>query len=248
MSDREPADGPDAVVWAALLGRWLQHVQALRSDPGSDPRVVASSAPWLDIQAITFALSDLDGLSPSEIAHARAQASWRVRERSKELGAIWSREPMPAGLVDAMHAVEVALERSQFAGVVELVWDGDVWLEVPMVELDAPQGTVGIAHPGTLLAPGTPLAWWAQSDPPTWLEAFPIDQCQRTHPGVPHQVYRQLSDEGRYESDHVQSVLDEPVPGMPLIVPVSEEGVPAGHFLMDAKDWAQRQRDAGVPG
>ena len=62
---------------------------------------------------------------------------------------IWSGEPMPAGLVDAMHAVEVALERSQFAGVVELVWDGDVWLEVPMVELDAPQGTVGIAHPGT---------------------------------------------------------------------------------------------------
>ena len=137
MSDREPAAGPDAVVWAALLGRWLQHVQALRSDPSSDPRVVASSAPWLDIQAITFALSDLDGLSPSEIAHARAQASWRVRERSKELGAIWSGEPMPAGLVDAMHAVEVALERSQFAGVVELVWDGDVWLEVPMVELDA---------------------------------------------------------------------------------------------------------------
>ncbi len=42
--------------------------------------------------------------------------------------------------------------------------------------------------------------------------------------------------------------IDEPVPGMPLIVPVSEEGQPAGHFLMDAKDWAQRQRDAGVPG
>ena len=117
-----------------------------------------------------------------------------------------------------------------------------------MVELDAPQGTVGIAHPGTLLAPGTPLAWWAQSEPPSWLKAIPIDQCQRTHPGVPHQVYRQLSDQGRYESDHVQSVLDEPVPGMPLIVPVSEEGQPAGHFLMDAKDWAQRQRDAGVPG
>lgn len=248
MVGEDEKHGPDAVVWAALLGRWLQHVQVLREDLGSDPRLIASSAAWIDIQAVTFALADMDGLSMGEIAHARAQASWCIRERAKELSSIWSGEPMPAGLVDAMHAAEVSLERSQFAGVTELVWAGPNWLEVPSVTPDPPQGTVGIAHPGTLLAPGTPLAWWAQAESPTWLEALPITKCTRTYPGVPHQVYRQLDDQGRYQADHVQSVLDEPVAGMPLIIPLSEEGGPAGHFVMDPDDWVRRQRDAGVPG
>jgi hypothetical protein len=97
-------------------------------------------------------------------------------------------------------------------------------------------------QPGTIVMPGTPILWWTERETPPVVGELPA--CTATTPDVPHQVYRQLDDDGRIVRDVVLPITAEPVPGMPLLVPLARAGQPIGHFTMDAKTWEARQRAA----
>jgi len=57
-------------------------------------------------------------------------------------------------------------------------------------------------------------------------------------------VYRQIDEHGRITRDVIAPILADPLPGVPLLVPLCRQGEPIGHFTVDPVQWEQQQRAA----
>jgi hypothetical protein len=68
--------------------------------------------------------------------------------------------------------------------------------------------------------------------------------CRQRAVSMPRQVYRQLDEEGRITRDVVAPLDAELPPGMPLLVPLYEQGRPLGHFTLEAEAWEAQQTAA----
>jgi hypothetical protein len=102
---------PEALTWMALLGRWMQFAQAslaLREEQDGD-RWRASVPAIINLQAVTFALGDLDQLPPEEHALAIDRAELLITSSAARLDAIWLnavRSPSLNEIIaDARHAL-----------------------------------------------------------------------------------------------------------------------------------------------
>lgn len=118
MTTPEPLN-PEALTWTALLGRWIEFAQASVALPADDPesaRWKASVAPIINLQAVTFALADLEHLPLIEHPIARDKAAILIQRSEGELRAIWQEQDQSAALpeevelliTDAHRALEQA--------------------------------------------------------------------------------------------------------------------------------------------
>jgi len=233
---------PETLTWTALLGKWMDFAKAALAQPddveGQRWREVTPSI--INLQAVTFALGELDQLDADERPVARDKAEITIRQAVQQIEQTWGRDMLPPSLHEIIHDARQALAYSIYAGAVEQVWPGPGTMIMPEVDLALEAGgTLAVMMPGTIVMPGEPVAWWA--DRP----AIRIEGCEQHKPDRPRQVYRQVDIErGRIERD-VIAPLDETLPaGMPLLVPLLEEGRRVGEFTMTYKNWLDKQRRA----
>jgi hypothetical protein len=238
--DRPASDAP--LAWAALLARWVEVAKASRRlpDDGDGGRWKRSVAAVIELEATILALGDLASLPPGHRAAARDLAEVAVQRAAARLHEAWGDEPMPAELLGLEDQAIVALRESLYAGLEELLWPGPGLLEIPELDLgpEPHRGTLAVMPPGSLAAPGEPVCFFADREPPA------IPGCVRQRAPRPRQVYRGLDDSGRFIGDLVAPLEDDLPPGLPMLVPISLGGTPIAGFPGSREEWLGLQRAA----
>ncbi|MAB71850.1 MAG: hypothetical protein CMJ54_05035 [Planctomycetaceae bacterium] len=233
------------VTWTTLLGHWTDLVKAgeglKRSDVADDQAWRESIPEVIRLQAITFALAELDRIEVPDRGLARDRAAIGVEEASARLDDLWSGVSMPAALLDIASDASLALEAAVYAGLQWIRWRGAGRLEVPEIDLEVAgtAGTLACAQPGTILLPGEPVAWWTEREPPREL----VGEAFESEAGPPVQIYRRLDEAGCATGDLVAPLADLPV-GLPILVPISLDGAPLGRFTVDRERWLVANRRA----
>ena len=235
---------PEALTWTALLARWMDFARASLAMPedAEGERWRAAVPAVINLQAVTFALAELAQLSVDERPYGRDRAELLIRENAAKLEEIWRGQSMPPSLLEISADARAVLEASVYAGAVELIWPGPGEMVMPPVPIGSPIGTLAVMQPGTIVMPGEPVAWWVDRDGESIVGALP--GCTAAGRALPRQVYRQLDENGMIERDVVAPITAEPEPGLPLLVPLYEQGREIGHFTLDAETWLARQRAA----
>jgi len=222
-------------------------------EDGDGERWRRSIVPIISLHAVTMALGELELLPEVDRPFARDRAAVVVADANTALRAAWRSEPMPDSIVTLRNDAIDALETARYAGATELRWPGPGILEMPAVDaasIDPARAatdrrTLCVAAPGTPMMPGAPVAWWIGG------EAISLPGCIAERVDVPRQVYRVLDRDGRATRDLLVPLTDELPAGMPLLVPLYEDGEPVGRFPTDAATWRSMQRAAlpegGVP-
>jgi len=237
---------PNSLTWAALLGRWLDLAAASTalSEEQDGPRWRRSLPSLITLQAIVFAMDEFDQLPREEQPVALDRSEVLVNEACVQLEETWGTD-MPLSLQEAINDAEIAIAATEGGMVWVLLHDGDDPLRVPVFN-EAPctrysGGTLALALPGTVLMPGSPIAWWIGRREPDLLE-----QC---HPmrielhARPIQVWRIMDEEGLFIEDRVTD-LDDLVDGaMPLLAPRLIDGQLHEEEVMDEAAWAAHQAD-----
>ncbi|MFK7960757.1 MAG: hypothetical protein AB8G96_09545 [Phycisphaerales bacterium] len=251
----------DTLSWAALLAQCSDFAKASAAwgESGDEGRWRTSTAPIIALQSTTFALHQLSRVEEAERPLARDKAEMTIRREVGAIDAAWRGIPMPAELLALQDEARTALERSNYVDAVELVWTGEEPFEVPAglarivdaIECgrEPRAGTLLVAQPGTLIMPGSPVAWWNERPWPDVNGAF--DALEPIETDRPRQIYRQLNAVGRIFGDSVRPIWSEPDAGMPLLVPLLDRGRTVGRFTVDPEHWAEQQRaamDAGPNG
>lgn len=271
MSDPSPLR-PEVLTWTALLGRWIEFAQASVALPDDDRDAAnwkASVAPIINLQAVTFALGDLEHLPESEHALARDKAAILIERSESELLAIWNSEEneaitatfgevLPEQIDELLEDALLALERAGWINGRIAIWPGPGVLTMPEVDLgDRPRaGTVLLAAPGTLIMPNEPAGCWVRRDD------LIIDGCEISTMNDPVQLYRVFSDDGtHFTHDEVESLLNEsaliddgdddddndridaPRGRVPLLIPLCADGEKIGGFPIERDAWIELQRN-----
>jgi hypothetical protein len=230
-----------SMAWAAMVGRWTELAAASGSWPmEGDAGRARASVPWLiQLQAVTHALRELATVPPCERPWCRDHARATIESAVERLVGVWGDEA-PNEIADIVDEARLAVEASRQAGCREAVWPGPGRFIVPDVELGEPCGTLACMQPGTPVLPGSPVAWWIDRDD---LVVPGLEVRDAAH--GPSQVYRQLDDAGRVVQD-VVAPMEELPPGMPLVVPIDEDGRRVGGWLTPAPAWrAMHERALG---
>lgn len=231
----------DPLSWAALLARWTEFAAAARAWPRDEDgeRWSGSVPEIIRLQAVTHALHELSSLAESEQSLARDRAAVTVTQAAAALDAIWRGEAMPESILDTLDDAQHALARAAWTGIRIAWWSGPGVLEMPELALaaaDMPH-TLAVMAPGTPVMPGCPLAWWVGGTGPD------IPGCSACAAVEPLQVYRQFDAQGLATEDLIAPLHALP-PGMPLLVPLREQGQPLGHFLQPRERWHAMQSQA----
>ncbi len=102
---------PELLTWTALLGKWVDFAQASLALPqdAEGKRWRQSVVPIINLQAVTFALADLELLIPADRAVARDKAAILVEKAAEDLQAIWDRSPQPELLMEILKDARLAL-------------------------------------------------------------------------------------------------------------------------------------------
>ncbi len=109
---------PEALTWTALLAQWMDFARAsVALPPDADGDAWRSAVPAIiTLQAVTFALGDLAGLSRDEHALACDKADILIRESRRKIEAAWVGSDVP-GLVREIEAdASLALQAVAFSG------------------------------------------------------------------------------------------------------------------------------------
>ncbi len=231
----------DPLSWAALLARWTELAAAARAWPrdAEGYRWSQSVPEIIRLQAVTHALQELGTLAETEQPLARDRAAVTVTQAASALDSIWRGEPMPDAILDILDDARRALDRAAWTGMRIGWWMGPGVLAMPELDLrdaDMPR-TVAVMAPGTPVMPGCPLVWWVGGRVPD------VPGCTVGAATDPVQVYRQF-DDGGIATEDVIAPLDALPPGMPLLVPLREDGQPLGHFLQPRDAWHAMQSQA----
>lgn len=241
---------PGDLSWTALLGQWVDFARASLAlpDNAEGRRWQDSVTPIITLQAVTFALGELDTLAVTDRAHAADRASVLIKQQAEAIEHVWGdAEALPPMIDDVLDAALSTLQRQ--TAVTELIWPGPGMLEVPEVSIEHCAGTLLLMQPGTLALPGEPVASW-QGD-----AAIHIDIAGAIHaPGpVARQVYRVFDDHRIVRDVIVAADADNPPVDsgshsqhlvLPLLVPLFVNGERVGHFTLDRESWVRTQRDA----
>jgi len=271
----DPQDEPlriDDLTWAALLGRWLDFARASVALPADaqGQRWRASVAPVITLQAITFALGQLNDLAEDERALGLDRVEILLRQESKNLNTTWRGEPMAPAILELMSDAALALRVASLGcGVELLVTEASLPREIPdygaalaAVDPASFHGSIHLAWPGTLAVEGeligfmagpSPRCWWRQRiNAAQAVEAVLPELVHLLAPlrlryaSLPRQVYRQVDGQGRIVEDVAAPLTDDPLPGQPLLHCVWESGA-LNAPTIDAQRWA-RQQHAAWPG
>lgn len=237
---------PDQLTWASLLAQWSAFAQASRALPrdADGDRWRAATTPIIELQAVTFALADLDKLTaPGERALGLDRAEIIIRKGADTLAALWRDEPLPTEVSRLIDDARAALLAARSPGV---EWR----LAAPELRSDHPadlvaallaagfEGDLYLPVPGGVLFAGSPCAFarvpGAQRPDEAHcaaVTAFLLEHVRgRTAAGAPaiegpsnapclRQVYRQFDfGKGAVVRDLVLPEHAEPPPGQPQLV------------------------------
>lgn len=262
------------LTWVALLGRWLDFARASVAlpDNASGRRWMASVAPIINLQAVTFALGQLDELAADERALGQDRAEILIHRATEDLEGAWSGTTMPPLVRELMEDAAAALTAAQTGTVIEFIVPGDGGdddrfgldqvFEMPPIDDLVHRlkhlgfdGDLWAALPGTLLAPGEPALHVGGQHEETAasvraIEEFTSLRSRRIH--RPMQIYRRVDEAGRIVEDQLIPLDAEPIAGRPLLVARIEKGNSiAGGAAFNAARWADQQRaawpEAGLP-
>ena len=242
---RMTAFRPEALTWTGLLSKWMEFAQASLAlpDDAEGRRWRASVTPIINLQAVTFALGDLAKLDPADRPHARDKAAVLIRENAAALEETWRGESMPALAGEIIDDARAALANAIYIGAVELIRPGDEPMVMPDVQPDlSAGGTLALMQPGTIVMPNEPVAWRVDRPGDDLREALP--DCVEEPREPPRQVYRRFDEAGRIVRDEIVRITDDMPDGLPLLVPLLEEGRVIGEFTVDATEWEDHQRAA----
>jgi len=117
MSEDTPRD---QLTWASLLGQWAAFAQASKGLPRDveGERWRAAVAPIIELQAVTYALGDLDKLKMAgERAVGVDTAQILIRKGAAALEELWRGEEMPREVALLIEDAQAALSAGKSAGV-----------------------------------------------------------------------------------------------------------------------------------
>jgi len=103
-----PEDSPlndDALTWSALLGGWIEYARstlALPDDGAAGSAMKETVSDVVMLQAVWFALRDLDRLAPSQRALGLDRAALLVRRHTDAIKQAWAGLEMPEAMVDLL--------------------------------------------------------------------------------------------------------------------------------------------------
>ena len=226
---------PEALSWAALLGRWMDFARASVALPATreGDQWRESVVPMITLQAVTFAVSELEQVAPAERLLGWDRAELLSGEAAESLDDTWG-PVMPAEIADTIQAAEAAIIDVLNRMTLVLVSDqAKAWT---MTCLDAvePVGAFAAAAAGTPIMPGTPIAWWSEVE----LDAVRGQDL----PGTLHllttpvQVWRCWDEQDRFWEDVVTDLEADRPHALPLLVPRVLEGLPLSDPLPSEED------------
>lgn len=99
------------MTWTALLGKWMQFAQASVAVPieANGPQWRASVPSIIALQAVTFALGDLELLPADERPLALDKAELLVRNHRAQLQSTWRGGLMPRSVGEVVDDAAAAL-------------------------------------------------------------------------------------------------------------------------------------------
>jgi len=106
---------PEHLTWTSLLGHWMDFAKtsvALPKD-GNGPNWRVSVPAIISLQAVTFALADLDQLAADERALAIDRAELHITAARDDLLRVWVATSPPASLGELIDDAQLALEAAQ---------------------------------------------------------------------------------------------------------------------------------------
>ena len=109
---------PETLTWTALLAKWMQFAQASLSLPDD-----AEGDSWrnsvtavIHLQAVTFALADLNVLSVADRPLACDRAELLINENTQRLQEVWHNQELPESLQEIIRDARLALKTVQVQG------------------------------------------------------------------------------------------------------------------------------------
>jgi hypothetical protein len=161
------------LTWPALLAHWTSVAQASVALPknAEGERWRSAVAPVIGLQAVTFALADLDRLAAGaeeELPGARAAAIDKaeviVRLHATELHGLWRGEAMPGELDAIVSDARLALGAARESGVEWTVTAESVVADHPgdvlgILVSAGFKGDLYLPVPGSILFQGSPCAF-----------------------------------------------------------------------------------------
>lgn len=109
-----------ALTWAGLLSKWIEFAQGAVAlpDDAAGRAWKASTVSIIELQAVTFALAEIDELDAGERAVARDKAAVLIDRAVGALERVWGEAGLPDGvqeiISDARAAVEVVATLETF--------------------------------------------------------------------------------------------------------------------------------------
>jgi hypothetical protein len=232
-----------------LLAHWTQFARAAVSLPRDieGDRWRATVAPAIALQAITFAVGDLESLPPSHRPLALDMAGVLARRHAGELNQAWRAVEMPPKITELIHDTLAAIAD---AGARGCEWSvASPRFVMPSLESWAQslhsagfEGELLAALPGTILFAGEP-AIFLRPSPPDSAPLPPLAPSLTRAIRSPRQVYRQLDIAGaRVVRDLIAPLDGDLPPGRPLLAHVIQSGrlIPQ-HDDRAAADWRAAQ-------
>ncbi len=237
---------PESLTWAALLGRWLDLAAASTAltEDQDGPRWRRSLPSLITLQAIVFAMDEFDQLPQEEQPVALDRSEVLVNEARVQLEETWGEE-LPLALQEALDDADAAIATTEGGMVWLLLHEGREPFRVPEFigtpSEDFAGGTLALALPGTLLMPGSPIAWWIGRREPALIEQCHVARIE-LH-ARPVQVWRLIDEKGRFIEDRVTDLDDMIDEAMPLLAPRMIDGALHEEEVMDPDAWAAHQDD-----
>lgn len=242
---------PNDLTWPALLAHWTAFAQASVALPKGveGDRWRSAVASIINLQAVTFALRDLDHLAKQEDrAVAIDKAGVLIRQHAAALHELWRGEPLHTELVALIAEAKTAVDGANRAGLEWRVLAESLLAEHPgdvaaLVLSSGFEGDLYLPTPGVPLFRGSPAAFCRTPDGSRPSETvvravkeFLIDVSRPERIAAMRQVYRQFDfAKGRAVRDLVVP-MDETLPaGQPLLVPVVVDGEEVGVTLPPRK-------------
>ncbi|MGB0768007.1 MAG: hypothetical protein ACPGYV_09885 [Phycisphaeraceae bacterium] len=114
MSEVEPLE-PERLTWTVLLARWTDFAGSAVALPteGEPGRVRRSVADIVALQAVWFALGQMDALDARERAIGLDRAGVLIDRHGSAIRARFEGEPLPEGLVELLDDVAAAYSEQQ---------------------------------------------------------------------------------------------------------------------------------------
>lgn len=253
------------LTWPALLAHWTAFAQASLALPKSaeGERWRGSVASIISLQAVTFALGDLDrlarddggtehpgeeGRGEGERAFALDKAEILIRTHAAELHTIWRGEPLHDELETIIADARIALSAAREGGVEWRVTDDRLMADHPAdlvaLALDAGlRGDLYVPTPGVPLFRNAPAAFAREPDGSRpnervirAVKEFLRDVGKPERVPGPRQVYRQFDfAKGGAVRDLVVPLAQGLPAGQPLLVPAVLGGRAVGVTLPPRK-------------